>query len=234
MESLPAERIVANLAKVRERIERAARASGREPSGIRLVAVTKSVDASSAAALCQAGCLDLAENRPQALLEKALKLQESSPGIRWHLIGSLQRNKAARVIEIAGLIHSIDSYRLAETVARLANERGKRQDVLLQVNISQEDAKHGFENDELREWTAAISSLPGLRVRGLMGMAALDSDETTARRQFAILRTLRDELAPRFPADHEFRELSMGMSGDFEWAIGEGATIVRIGSLLFE
>lgn len=234
MESLPAERIVANLAKVRERIDRAARASGREPSGIRLVAVTKSVDAGSAAALCQAGCLDLAENRPQALLEKALKLQGSSPGIRWHLIGSLQRNKAARVIEIAGLIHSIDSYRLAETVARLANERGKRQDVLLQVNISQEDAKHGFENDELREWTAAISSLPGLRVRGLMGMAALDSDETTARRQFATLRTFRDELAPRFPADHEFRELSMGMSGDFEWAIGEGATIVRIGSLLFE
>lgn len=234
MESLPAERIVANLAKVRERIERAARASGREPSGIRLVAVTKSVDASSAAALCQAGCLDLGENRPQALLEKALQLRGSSPGIRWHLIGSLQRNKAARVIEVAGLIHSIDSFRLAETVARLANERGKRQDVLLQVNISQEDAKHGFESDELREWTAAISSLTGLRVRGLMGMAALDSDEKTARRQFATLRTLRDELAPRFPADHEFRELSMGMSGDFEWAIGEGATIVRIGSLLFE
>lgn len=234
MEPISAEKVTANLRRIRERIAEAARSCGREPSRIRLVAVTKSVDTTTAAVLCRAGCLDLAENRPQALLEKAEALAGIEFPVRWHLIGSLQRNKAARVIEIAEMIHSIDSLRLAETVSRLAIERGKRQEVLLQVNISHEEAKHGFEADELPGVIDSLVELPGLRVRGLMGMAALGSDEATARRQFAALRELRERLGPRFSADHIFGELSMGMSGDFEWAIGEGATIVRIGSLLFD
>jgi PLP dependent protein len=234
MEPISAEKVTANLSLIRERMAAAACSSGRELSSIRLVAVTKSVDATTAAVLCRAGCLDLAENRPQALLEKAEALAGIESDIRWHLIGSLQRNKAARVVEIAEMIHSIDSLRLAETVSRLANERGKRQEVLLQVNISHEEAKQGFEADDLPGLIDGLVELPGLRVRGLMGMAALGSDEATARRQFVALRELRDRLAHRFPADHVFAELSMGMSGDFEWAIGEGATIVRIGSLLFE
>ncbi len=225
-------RIAENLARIRARIEEAAIRAGRQPSVVTLVGVTKSVDIATIEALYQCGCLDLGENRPQSLCEKSAALDSAS--IRWHFIGSLQRNKASRTIAIASLIHSIDSLRLAETVSRLASEQGKTQPILLEVNISGESAKQGFEPGKLSGQIAPLLELPGIRIQGLMGMAGLNCGETETRLQFAMLRKLRDNLSDVATEFHSLHELSMGMSGDFEWAIAEGATIVRIGSVLFE
>ena len=222
-------RIAENLARVRARIEDAAIRAGRQPTDVTLVGVTKYVDVATTEILYQCGCLDLGENRPQSLWDKADAL--TSTPVRWHLIGSLQRNKAARTIAIASLIHSIDSIKLAESVSRLALEQDKKQPVLLEVNISGESAKHGFTPDELVEVAVVLNELPGIEIQGLMAMAALECTETETGKQFAMLRELRDRARNGNP---NIKALSMGMSGDFEIAIAEGATIVRIGSLLFE
>jgi pyridoxal phosphate enzyme (YggS family) len=224
--------IADNLARVRERISRAATASGRPDDGVRLVAVTKYVDAETAACLVDAGCRILGESRPQELWAKAAALADRD--VEWHLVGALQRNKAGRTVEIAALIHSVDSLRLAETLSHLALERSLVQDVLLEVNISGEAAKHGFAPEELPRHLERLSALEGIAIRGLMGMASMSASESTARTQFATLRHLRDRMHPSMADRHAFGDLSMGMSDDFEAAIAEGATIVRIGSLLFE
>lgn len=222
-------RIAENLARVRSQIEDAATRAGRKSSEVTLVGVTKYVDVATTETLYQCGCLDLGESRPQSLWDKADALKSTQ--IRWHLIGSLQRNKASRTIAIARLIHSIDSNRLAETVSRLALEQDRKQAVLLEVNISGESAKHGFAPDEIVDVAADLNKLPGIEIQGLMGMAGLECSAVETGKQFAALRELRD----RMRIDHpNITELSMGMSGDFEIAIAEGATIVRIGSMLFE
>lgn len=224
--------IAFNLQRLRQRIDDAAEACGRDPRQIRLVGVTKYVDATVTRMLFECGCHDLGESRPQSLVDKAASM--ATLDVRWHLIGSLQRNKVAKVLPVAELIHSVDSRRLAETISRIATENESVQDILLQVNISQESAKHGFSPDKLPAALDVVQHLPGLRIRGLMGMAGLDHDESAARREFASLYSLREALSQRVDARHTMDELSMGMSGDFEWAIAEGATLVRIGSMLFE
>jgi len=228
-----ARQLADNLAAVRARIAEAAVASGRRPEAVCLVAATKYVSAEVTRALIAAGCRDLGESRPQALWAKAEALADL-PGLRWHLIGHLQRNKVERSLSVAALIHSVDSLRLAEAINATAAERGRPAAVLLEVNVSGEEAKHGFTPAGLEEQFAALTALPHLELRGLMAMAGREDLAHDPRREFASLRELRERLAPQSPHPERFVELSMGMSGDFAAAILEGATIVRVGSALFE
>lgn len=225
-------RIAENLARVRGRIADAARKSGREPGAITLLAVTKYVPAEIAAALVKAGCTELGESRPQELWSKAAELAD--PAVRWHLIGHLQRNKIRRTLPLVHLVQSIDSRRLLSALNDDAAELGLRPAVLLEVNISGEITKTGLPPGELKPLLEKAEKFSHVKICGLMGMASLTGGAAAARRDFAQLRRLRDRLAAICPADVSLSELSMGMSGDFEVAIDEGATIVRVGSALFE
>ena len=150
------------------------------------------------------------------------------------MIGHLQRNKVKRVIPDLEMVHSLDSIRLAETIDNVASQLSQRVPVLLEVNISGDVAKHGFHPDELSERAAEMQQFKNLEVRGLMGMAGLSADDSSIRSQFQCLRALRDSINEATHLEWELSELSMGMSGDFELAIAEGATLVRIGSMLFD
>lgn len=215
---------------VRDRIAVAATRSGRTPADVRLVAVTKRVSAPVAQHLVELGVLDLGENYSQELLRKAAEVHGA---VVWHLIGHLQRNKVARTLPLVGLVHSIDSIRLAESVHAAATARGVRASVLLQVNVSREASKHGFAVADLPAALDQMARLHGLTVHGLMTMAAEEANPERCRPTFAELRECRNRLAPVAPPNCPLTELSMGMSNDFEVAIEEGATIVRIGSALF-
>jgi PLP dependent protein len=224
--------IAGNLARIRERINSAAVAAEREPASVTLVAVSKYVDASTAALLVAAGCSALGESRPQQLWEKAAALELA--GVEWHLVGRLQRNKVRRTLPLVEFIHSVDSERLlaeidAQAAAFLLEPR-----VLLEVKTSGEAEKQGFVADDIRRLVPTLDRFSHVRVEGLMTMAALEGGEAVAHQNFAALRQLRDELAGGTPPNVRLKELSMGMSGDFEAAIAEGATIVRIGSSIFE
>jgi pyridoxal phosphate enzyme (YggS family) len=227
-----ARRIAQNLANVRTRIEAAATRSGRSGEAITLVAVTKYVSIDAAAEAVRAGCRDLGESRPQELWAKAAALAD--PAIRWHLVGHLQRNKVRRTLPIVHLIQSIDSQRLLAAIDAEAASLGRPVQALVEINISGEPAKTGLVPAELEPLLAYAATLQHVAIRGLMGMARLEGDAEAARRDFAALRELRDRLAPRVAPNVSLAELSMGMSGDFEAAIEEGATIVRLGSVLFE
>ena len=221
-----------NLARVRERIDAAARRAGRSSSEITLVAVTKYVDSAVASSLVQAGCLDLGESRPQELWNKVHNC--SGDRIQWHLIGHLQRNKVRRTLPSVHLIHSVDNLRLLEDLDRESAAISRRIDVLLEVNISGDAKKHGFQRSEMEKAVESVPQFPHVKVRGFMGMASREGDIESARSEFRQLRLLRDHLRNQSGMTWIGAELSMGMSGDFEAAIEEGATIVRIGSLLFE
>lgn len=230
----PRELIVDNVARVREQVAAAAVAAGRRPDEVKLVAVSKYVDADVAALLVAAGCSALGEARPQQLWEKAEA--PALAGVEWHLIGALQRNKIRRTLPLVSLIHSIDSERLLAAIDEQAATLGLSAPVrlLLEVNCSGDVAKHGFAAEEVRRLLPTLPDYTRVAVAGLMTMAALDGNDAVAHANFAALRTLRDELASNAPPGVDLRELSMGMSGDFATAIAEGATIVRIGSSLFE
>lgn len=224
--------IAANVSRVREQIAAAAHKAGRRPEEITLVGVTKYVDTAATRLLLEAGCQDLGESRPQSLWEKGEALVGLP--VRWHLIGHLQRNKVKRTLPYVSLLHSGDSLRLLQAVDTEAALLNRVVDVLLEVNISGDAAKHGFSPLELRSCLTEIASLSQVKVRGLMTMASLTGGVEQARHDFEALRELRDELAGDCPAGMELRELSMGMSSDFQEAIQAGATLVRIGSALWD
>jgi pyridoxal phosphate enzyme (YggS family) len=193
--------------------------------------VTKYVEPDAIRPLVAAGCRLLGENRPQHLWQKAEALADLP--VTWHLIGHLQRNKVRRTVPLVAMIESADSPRLVATIDEAAAGLDRRVPLLLEVNVSGEEAKHGFEPDAVRPF---LDELPGYRhveVRGLMCMARWGGGEDAARRDFAALRELRERLRPHCPEGVVLDELSMGMSGDFEAAIEEGATLVRIGSALY-
>jgi len=219
-----------NLDDVRARIDRAARVSGRTADAVRLVAVTKTVDVPIISLLTELGVMDLAESRPQELWRKH---DQVAGQVRWHLVGSLQKNKARRTLLLIHMIHSVDSVSLLARLDQLALELDLRPSVLLEVNVSGEMTKHGFSPQEVPGIVAGTSNFRWVRIRGLMTMAPEDEDPENARQFFAALRKMRDQLATDAPAQCQLTELSMGMSSDFEVAIEEGATIVRIGSALF-
>ena len=227
-----APRIAENLRQVQDRIDAAAVRAGRRGQDIQLVAVTKYVGPAEIRAIVAAGCTALGESRPQQLWERAVELADLP--IRWHFIGHLQRNKIRRTLPLAAMIHSVDSSRLAEALEQTAAELSLRVPVLLEVNTSGEEAKGGFAADDIERELIKLAEFRHLEIRGLMCMAALNGGLDAARRNFAALRILRDRLRALCPENIRLDELSMGMSGDYEVAIEEGATIVRVGSALFE
>jgi pyridoxal phosphate enzyme (YggS family) len=227
-----ARRIAENIEQVQGRIAAAAQRSGRPPQAVRLLAVTKYVSAEIAAALVAAGCTQLGESRPQELWAKAAALD--NPAICWHLIGHLQRNKIRRTLPIVALIHSVDSRRLLSALEAEAVAAGRAAAVLIEANVSGDVTKTGLPPNDLRALLAQAGQWPHVSIRGLMGMASLTGGQAAAARDFARLRELRDTLIVDALPEVSLTELSMGMSGDFEAAIHEGATIVRVGSALFE
>ena len=221
-----------NLNEIKDQMMVACRRSGRSLDDVRLIAVTKYAEWSWVEALSSLH-RTFGENRPQQLAERQILL----PGIEWHLIGQLQRNKVKLALQHASMIHSIDSRRLLERVAAVGTELQIRPKVLLEANLSQEAAKSGFTAEELRrDWSQIVSVSTAVQIDGFMTMAAESHDPEDARPTFRSLRMLRDELQ-RTDASRDagvtLRELSMGMSGDFVPAIEEGATMVRIGSRIF-
>jgi pyridoxal phosphate enzyme (YggS family) len=227
-----AARIAENVSHIRGRIADAAARSGRAASDITLVAVTKYVSAAEVRALVAAGCRELGESRPQQLWEKAAELADLP--IQWHLIGHLQRNKVRRTLPLVAMIHSVDSPRLLAAIDAECGGTREFSSVLLEVNTSGETAKHGLQPGEVEPLLTELPRYRHVAVGGLMCMASLEGGADAARRDFAALRQLRDRLRGRCPPGVALDELSMGMSGDFETAIEEGATIVRVGSALFE
>lgn len=237
-----------NLESVRTRIEIAAARAGRSPDSVTLVAVTKTVPPEVVQAAYELGVRTFGENRVQEARDKLAAIgsspafseglrerASSGPGhgdVRWHMVGHLQRNKAHLAITLFDVIESVDSLALAETINRLALNTGIVVPVLLQVNVSQEPTKHGFSVAELWAAIESILGLPALSVRGLMTIAPIAPDPERVRPVFRATRLLRDELQHRFPGA-SLPELSMGMTDDFEVAIEEGATMVRIGRAIF-
>ncbi len=238
-----AAQLAENVAWLRGRIADAAARSGRTADDILLVGVTKYVSADLVRPLVNAGCRDLGESRPQQLWEKAAALSDLP--IRWHFVGSLQRNKVRRTLPLVAMIQSVNSPRLLACINEEhgtsprppeegQGERRAPSPVLLEVNTSGEAAKHGFAPEMLEPLLPELANYQNVAVRGLMCMAGLEGGLDAARRDFAALAQLRDRLRPSCPPGASLDQLSMGMSGDFEVAIEEGATIVRIGSALFE
>jgi pyridoxal phosphate enzyme (YggS family) len=228
--TLAAEALAQNLAEVRDRIARAAGRSGRSPSEVTLVAVSKTMPAGRVRLAYEAGVRDFGENRVQEGVAKVAEL--ALPDATWHLIGHLQTNKARPAAASFGLIHSVDSRRVAEALAVEAGKRGAPLDVLLEVNLAGEESKFGFSAEALRAEAEGIAALPGLRALGLMTVAPLVDDAELVRPVFQSMRRLGEELRPRL-GDPSPWHLSMGMTNDFEVAIEEGATIVRVGRAIF-
>jgi pyridoxal phosphate enzyme (YggS family) len=219
------------LKAVEARLQAACRRSGRARDEVTLVAVTKTVPPAVAVVLRQLGVLDLGESRPQELWRKAAAMPDA---VRWHLVGHLQRNKVERTLPLVHLLHSVDSNRLLTALEEVAAQRDLSVDVLLEINASREPNKHGFAPEAVPGLLPQLEALRCVRVRGLMTMAAFEEDPERCRATFATVRAVRDRLAGKLGPPHRLEHLSMGMSNDYEVAVEEGATLVRIGTALFE
>jgi pyridoxal phosphate enzyme (YggS family) len=228
--ALPDTGFAARLAAVRGRIAAACARAGRDPAGVTLLPVTKTVPVAALREAVAAGLNCFGESRIQEALPKMAAL---GPGIGWHLIGHLQRNKAARAVGAFTLIHSLDSARLAERLEHLAAPRGLVQAVLVEVNVAREAAKTGVVPEDAEDLVRVAATLKHLKVRGLMGMAPYAEDPEAARPYFRALKALADGIAQKGIGGVTMEVLSMGMSGDFEVAVEEGATLVRVGTALF-
>lgn len=229
MQSTFAEQLMEGLPKVRARIDAAAERVGRSGDGVTLVAVTKGHPLAAAEAARDAGLRDLGENRVDALTSKAASLDGA--GLRWHMIGHLQRRQAKDLGRAASLVHSVDSVRLAARISSLAVASAATTRILVQVNTSGEATKGGLRPSEAEDAVGEILELPGIAVDGLMTMAPWGADEATLRSTFQGVRRIQEKLEalPRYIG----QELSMGMTNDFEIAIEEGSTMIRIGTALF-
>lgn len=219
--------IADRVAETNQRIAAAAERAGRQPAQVRLIAVSKGFPANAVIEAYRAGAAHLGENRAQELREKALAVPDP---VHWHFIGHLQTNKARHVVGTARLIHSVDRFGLAEQIARRARMLNVGQEVLVEVNISGEAAKHGIEPPKAVALAEQIDTLDGIQVRGLMAMAPFAEEAEASRPFFSDLRDLGERLRQQLP---HATELSMGMSRDFEVAIEEGATLVRVGEAIF-
>ncbi len=223
--------IPANVKMIRERIARCCERIGRDPVEVTLVAVAKTFPAETVREVVQAGVGDIGENYVQELQHKRDVLGDK--GIRWHFVGHLQGNKARMVAPFAHLIHAVDSVALARELDRRVREAGRVQDVLIEVNTTGEGSKFGVRPDGAASLVRSMQPLPNLRIAGLMTIGPFLPDPEGSRPMFRLLRELRDSIAA-VPQDNvTMRHLSMGMTGDFEVAIEEGATIIRIGTAIF-
>jgi hypothetical protein len=238
-------RLADNLKRVRERIAEAAIRAGRQPDQVRLIAVTKGVDLEVVKQLLDLGQLDLGENRVQQLVKRASLIDEqmqrraaagndTAGPVRWHMIGNLQRNKVRQILPLVELIHSMDTLRLAEEISARAEKDNQVAEVLVEANVSGEKSKSGIPPAAVPYLVEQVASLPKLRIAGLMTMAPLVDNAEEVRAVFARTRELFEEIRASRRAGPAFVHLSMGMSNDFDVAIEEGATLVRVGTALFE
>jgi pyridoxal phosphate enzyme (YggS family) len=228
-----ADEVSENLDRVQREMALAAERGGRNPSEVTLVAVTKTRTLAEITAAYRAGVCHFGENRVEEAEDKLPHL--ALEGVTWHMVGHLQRRKARRAIELFDMVHSVDSTRLARRLDSLAAERGVVLPILVEVNVSGEASKYGFrlsDREALESAVAEIVGLPNLTVDGLMTVAFIARDPEEVRPVFAGLRELRDELQAQFPRG-AWRHLSMGMSDDYQVAVEEGATLVRIGRAIF-
>jgi len=235
-----------NVKRVRERIQAACQRSGRSPEEVTLVAVTKTVEVNVIRTVIEMGLVELGESRVQELVKRAGMIHEhlsrrrqiermGAPGDpHWHMVGHLQRNKVRALMPWVDMIHSVDSLRLAETISNEAAKLGKKVPILLQVNVSGEKSKFGLAVGAVPHLAEHIKTLPGIEIVGLMTMAPWCENPQDTRPCFQRLREIFEDMRDDRILGPEFRHLSMGMSNDFEVAVEEGATIVRIGTALFE
>ena len=221
--------IAENLVEVRERISRAIHKSGRKPDSARLITVSKQISVDRIEEARAAGAVVFGENKIQEAIPKIEQME--AEGILWHFIGHLQKNKIKFLDERFDLIHSVDSFELAEKIAKHYHSENRVQRILLQVNVSGEAAKFGMEPKELEKKMAKFFQLQGIQVEGLMTIPPFDSDPENSRRHFSRLRELREQYEKQNGLP--LNQLSMGMSNDFEVAIEEGATLVRVGTAIF-
>lgn len=238
--------------EVKQRIADAARRAGRTPESVYLIAVTKTAEPEDIRELIEMGHRDFGENRVQQLVQRASMAQEwydrarllarSAQGkapfdpekpIRWHMIGHLQRNKARKVADLCRLVHSVDSLRLAEELQQCANKLDRDIEVLIQVNVSGEESKEGLPSSAAAALAEQIDTMVRVHVRGLMTIAPYSDNPEDARPHFTRCRELFEELRSEGYGEGRFDLLSMGMSGDYEVAVEEGANLVRVGSAIF-
>ena len=244
-------KLASNLSRVREDIASACSRSGRDPGEVSLVAVTKSVGLDVILALMELGQLDLGESRAQALVKRAAMLEElgqrskqialsgqdsleALPVVRWHMVGHLQRNKVGMVLECSRIVHSVDSLRLAEDINNKAGKLNMQVDVLMEVNCSGESSKHGITPAAVNHLGEQFCTLEHLRLVGLMTMGPLAENPEDSRATFVRLRELLEDMHVERYVDKSCRELSMGTTQDYVVAVEEGATMVRVGRVLFE
>ena len=217
-----------NLKEILDSISEISEKYSRNPDSVRLVAVSKTFPAEAVKEAYEMGQLLFGENRIQELTQKVPVL---SKDIEWHLIGHLQGNKAAKAVELSHMIHSVDSEKLLRRIDRIAGEVDKKQKILLELNMSGEASKFGEDSDSALQLASTAAELQNIDFQGLMTMAPFGSDECELRKVFSSLRELRDNMEKEFSIS--LPELSMGMSSDYEAAIAEGATLVRIGTAIF-
>ena len=220
-----------NLENVERRICEACERSGRKREDVTLVAVSKTYDSSCVLEAYDAGAREFGENRVQELTQKQDELKDLD--IRWHLIGHLQKNKVKYIIGRTALIHSVDSFELAEMISRKSEAEGIVTDILVEINIGDESSKFGVKPEEALKTVEEMSVLKGIHIRGLMAVAPITDDPENNRKYFRRMRDLAVDIGSKNIDNVTMYELSMGMTGDFETAIEEGATIVRIGTAIF-
>ena len=225
------ENIRENIESIRKRIADAAKRAGRDADDIKLIAVTKTVDVDKVEEAIAADALDTGENKPQELARKYEVLGDK---IRWHQIGSLQTNKVKYIIDKVCMIHSLDREGLAEEIDKRASKIGRVIDCLVQVNISGEESKHGMSREEVEPFVRLVAEkYPNIKIKGLMTMAPFDAERDEIKKVFRDLKVLSDEINNMNIGNVEMKELSMGMTNDFEIAVEEGATMVRVGTAIF-
>jgi hypothetical protein len=235
-----------NFKRVRDRIEAACERSRRSPDDVQLIAVTKTVEIDVIRAVLETNTVDLGESRVQELIKRAgmireylnrrrtLEADKAPPDPRWHMIGHLQRNKVKQLLPWAHTIHSLDSLRLAEEISKEAMRLDREIAAMIEVNVASEKSKYGIAVGAVAHLTEHIVSMPGLNIIGLMTMAPFADDPEEARPHFRRLREILEDMRREGIVGPQCKHLSMGMSNDFEVAIEEGATMVRIGTQLFE
>jgi hypothetical protein len=223
--------IAENVRQVRERIQKACERSKRDPQRVRLIAVTKTFDAAKVREAGESGISDFGENFVQELQEKRAEL--GNPEIRWHFVGHLQSNKVKYIADFIHLIHSVDHWSVAEEIDKRGARIGRVIDALVEVNTSREQTKFGVKPESALEFVKSVAQLKNLKLKGLMTIGPFLPDPEESRPAFQGLRALRDEIRNAGIEDVEMTELSMGMTHDFEVAIEEGATMVRIGTAIF-
>jgi hypothetical protein len=234
-------KIERNLRRIEENVQAACAKANRRADEVSIIAVTKTVEFEPVAWLVELGMTELGESRVQHLITRGQELaeylrrrQQPPRPVRWHMIGHLQRNKVKAVLDCSEMIHSVDSLRLAEEINARAEKLGRHVSVMLQINCSREDRKFGIAVGAATHMGELVSTLPNIRLAGLMTMARLSDDAEAARAAFVRLRELYEEMRNDKIGGDDFRHLSMGMSQDYQVAVEEGATMLRIGTALFQ